>query len=94
MIFTSPHLTTSPITMKVALTWLLAAAAAVSATSIDYRSDSNGDPLAKCPGYKASNIKIGKSTLTADLTLAGKACNVYGDDLKSLTLEVEYETGR
>lgn len=94
MIFTSPHFTTNRITMKVALSWLLAAAAAVSATSIEYRTTSNGDPLAKCPGYKASNIKTGKSTLTADLTLAGKACNVYGDDLKSLTLEVEYETGK
>lgn len=80
--------------MAIVLTWLLVAVAAVSATSIDLRSASNGDPLAKCPGYKASNIKTGKSTLTADLKLAGKACNVYGDDLQSLTLEVEYESGR
>jgi alpha-glucosidase len=80
--------------MTVVLKWLLVAAAAVSATSIDYRSNSHGDPLAKCPGYKASNVKVGKSSLTADLKLAGKACNVYGDDLKSLTLEVEYESGR
>ncbi|OBT67344.1 hypothetical protein VE03_03012 [Pseudogymnoascus sp. 23342-1-I1] len=79
--------------MKVALSWALAAAAAVSATSIDYRTTSNGgDPLAKCPGYKASNIKTSKSTLTADLKLAGNACNVYGTDLKNLVLEVEYET--
>ncbi|KFY80117.1 hypothetical protein V499_01006 [Pseudogymnoascus sp. VKM F-103] len=79
--------------MKVALSWVLAAAAAVSATtSIEYRTTSNGDPLAKCPGYKASNVKVGKSSITADLTLAGKACNVYGDDLKSLTLEVEYQS--
>ncbi|KFY48908.1 hypothetical protein V495_00923 [Pseudogymnoascus sp. VKM F-4514 (FW-929)] len=78
--------------MTVILKWLLVAAAAVSATSIDYRSNSHGDPLAKCPGYKASNVKVGKSSLTADLKLAGKACNVYGDDLKSLTLEVEYES--
>lgn len=80
--------------MAIVLTWLLVAVAAVSATSVDLRSASNGDPLAKCPGYKASNIKTGKSTLTADLKLAGKACNVYGDDLQSLTLEVEYESGR
>jgi alpha-glucosidase len=80
--------------MTVVLTWLLVAAAAVSATSIDLRSASNGDPLAQCPGYKASNIKTGKSTLTADLKLAGKACNAYGTDLTSLTLEVEYESGK
>jgi hypothetical protein len=85
---------TNPITMTVVLTWLLVAVAAVSATSIDLRSASNGDPLSKCPGYKASNIKTGQSTLTADLKLAGEACNVYGDDLTSLTLEVEYESGR
>lgn len=96
MIFTSPHsLTTIPITMKVALSLVLAAAAAVSATtSIEYRTTSNGDPLASCPGYKASNVKVGKSGLTADLSLAGKACNAYGDDLKSLTLEVEYQSGK
>lgn len=90
MLLTSPTL----FTMTVMLKWLLVAATAVSATSIDLRSASSSDPLAKCPGYKASNIKTGKSTLTADLKLAGKACNVYGDDLTSLTLEVEYESGR
>ncbi|KFY10290.1 hypothetical protein V491_07732 [Pseudogymnoascus sp. VKM F-3775] len=79
--------------MKVALPLVLAAAAAVSATSIEYRTTSNGgDPLAKCPGYKASNVKTGKSSLTADLKLAGKACNAYGTDLESLTLEVEYQS--
>lgn len=94
------HLSSPPhhpqsLTMKVALPLVLAAAAAVSATSIEYRTTSNGgDPLANCPGYKASNVKTGKSSLTADLKLAGKACNVYGDDLTSLTLEVEYQSGK
>lgn len=46
-----------------------------------------------CPGYKASNVKTSSSGLTADLTLAGKACNVYGNDIKDLTLTVEYQTG-
>ncbi|KOS19918.1 putative alpha/beta-glucosidase [Escovopsis weberi] len=49
------------------------------------------DPLAKCPGYKASNVKTSTIGLTADLTLAGAACNAYGQDLKDLTLEVTYE---
>lgn len=45
-----------------------------------------------CPGYAATNIITGDSSLTADLTLDGDACNVYGDDLKNLKLEVEYQT--
>ena len=46
-----------------------------------------------CPGYAASNVKQSGTTLTADLTLAGTACNVYGTDLKDLKLLVEYQTG-
>ncbi|KAF5004771.1 hypothetical protein FDECE_8761 [Fusarium decemcellulare] len=45
-----------------------------------------------CPGYKASNVKESDSGLTADLTLAGDACDVYGKDLKDLKLVVEYQT--
>ncbi|KAK3328533.1 glycoside hydrolase family 31 protein [Cercophora scortea] len=48
--------------------------------------------LESCPGYKASNIKTSPSGLTADLTLAGTACNVYGTDLRDLVLEVTYES--
>lgn len=48
-----------------------------------------------CPGYKATNVqKSGGSIVSADLTLAGAACNVYGTDLDNLVLQVEYETGR
>jgi alpha-glucosidase len=46
-----------------------------------------------CPGYKASNVVKGDSYLTADLQLAGTACNVYGDDIEHLKLLVEYQTG-
>ena len=31
--------------------------------------------------------------MTADLSLAGTACNAYGDDISDLTLTVEYQTG-
>lgn len=65
-----------------------AAAAAVSKR--DYPSDA---PLTACPGYKASNVQTTSSGLTADLTLAGEACDVYGTDLTDLTLEVSYDTG-
>ena len=55
---------------------------------------SDGDnALAKCPGYKASNVKTSAHGLTARLSLAGEACNVYGEDLKNLILEVTYESG-
>jgi alpha-glucosidase len=49
--------------------------------------------LQACPGYEVSNVRTTSSGLTADLTLAGAACNAYGDDLESLRLEVTYETG-
>lgn len=49
--------------------------------------------LDACPGYKAGNVQSDGATLTADLSLAGKACNVFGTDIQQLKLEVTYETG-
>jgi alpha-glucosidase len=49
---------------------------------------------ADCPGYEASNIVKTDSSLTADLTLAGAACNAYSEDLTNLKLVVEYQTGK
>jgi hypothetical protein len=46
-----------------------------------------------CPGYTASNVVSTDSSLTADLTLAGDACNAYSEDIKDLKLLVEYQTG-
>ena len=46
-----------------------------------------------CPGYNATNISNTKNGFKADLVLAGPACNVYGPDLKKLSLSVTYETG-
>jgi alpha-glucosidase len=45
-----------------------------------------------CPGYTAFNVVKTDSSLTADLTLAGTACNAYGKDLDALKLLVEYQT--
>jgi alpha-glucosidase len=71
--------------------WLLSGlSSAASLIPRDYPSDS---PLTSCPGYKASNVKTSATGLTADLQLAGKACNAYGTDLDNLILEVTYETG-
>lgn len=50
--------------------------------------------VADCPGYEASNVVKSDSSITADLKLAGTACNVYGDDLKNLKLVVEYQTSK
>lgn len=83
--------------MAVLLSWcvLAVAAASVAANSVaSQHGHGSSDPLAKCPGYKASHVKTSSSGLTAELTLAGPACNVYGTDLKDLRLEVVYETGK
>jgi hypothetical protein len=45
------------------------------------------------PGYNATNVKTNGATLTASLVLAGTPCNVFGDDIKVLTLTVVYESG-
>ncbi|RFU25375.1 hypothetical protein B7463_g10963, partial [Scytalidium lignicola] len=45
-----------------------------------------------CPGYSASNIVQTPHGLTASLTLAGQACNVYGTDVETLNLTVEYQS--
>jgi len=45
-----------------------------------------------CPGYTASNVTRTQFGLTADLSLAGSACNVYGTDVEDLILTVEYQS--
>jgi alpha-glucosidase len=45
-----------------------------------------------CPGYIASNVIRTTHGLTADLRLAGSACNVYGTDVEALNLTVEYQS--
>ncbi|KAL8779443.1 MAG: hypothetical protein Q9194_001451 [Teloschistes cf. exilis] len=45
-----------------------------------------------CPGYTATNVKRTDYGLTASLNLAGSACNVYGTDIESLNLTVEYQS--
>lgn len=50
------------------------------------------DAQTVCPGYAGSNVVRTGSGLTATLTLAGKACNVYGTDIETLNLTVEYQS--
>jgi alpha-glucosidase len=61
--------------------WASLAASATAATVDD------------CPGYTLSNLVQSQSSWTADLTLSGDACNVYGEDINDLKLLVEYQTG-
>ncbi|KAK2755518.1 hypothetical protein FQN54_006458 [Arachnomyces sp. PD_36] len=63
--------------------WLGTAFGAASAFAQD---------IGSCPGYAASNVKQSDKKITADLTLDGEPCNVYGDDIKDLKLLVEYQT--
>lgn len=48
---------------------------------------------ADCPGYEASNVKQTDNSVTADLTLIGSECNIFGKDLKDLKFVAEYQTG-
>ena len=65
----------------------------VGANLIPYVQDPAAvDPQDVCPGYKASSVKETDKGLTAVLTLAGKPCNVYGNDVEVLNLKVEYQS--
>ena len=45
-----------------------------------------------CPGYTGSNVVRTPYGLNATLNLAGPACNVYGTDIDTLNLTVEYQS--
>lgn len=46
----------------------------------------------KCPGYKATNIERDLKGVKADLTIAGLNCQAFGNDIRELVLEVQYQT--
>lgn len=50
------------------------------------------DAQSVCPGYSASNVVRTISGLSATLKLAGTACNLYGTDIDTLNLTVEYQS--
>jgi alpha-glucosidase len=50
------------------------------------------NPQDVCPGYTATNVVRTAYGLTADLALAGAACNLYGTDVDALRLTVEYQS--
>ena len=49
------------------------------------------NPQAVCPGYIASNVQETSGGFTAHLDIAGRPCNVYGNDVENLTLTVQYQ---
>ena len=46
----------------------------------------------RCPGYELQSLIETDAGLTAHLRLAGPACNAFGTDVDSLTVQVTYET--
>ena len=68
-------------------------AADVGATLIPNIQDPQAvDAQDVCPGYTATNVVRNDLGFTATLTLAGPACNVYGNDIDTLNLTVEYQS--
>ncbi len=51
-------------------------------------------PLTPLPitGYTLSSLQETDTGLTAQLNLAGDACNAFGHDVANLTLQVTYDT--
>lgn len=79
-------------TMGLALTALVGLA--ILTTYSTAQSGTTVDPmiLDACPGYEATNVTTSANSLTANLVLAGEGCNVFGEDVERLSLQVTYET--
>ncbi|EMD34263.1 glycoside hydrolase family 31 protein [Gelatoporia subvermispora B] len=60
--------------------------AIASSTAVDQAT------LNACPGYELHNVKTQGLTLLADLSIRGKACDLFGPDVEELLLNVTYET--
>lgn len=80
--------------------WVSALSLTLPFTTLAQDEEGSGDTgddlytkdLSSCPGYVATNQRGSDSAFIVDLSLAGEACNVFGDDLHDLRLEVEYQT--
>ncbi|KAK5937080.1 hypothetical protein PMZ80_010620 [Knufia obscura] len=49
------------------------------------------DAQSVCPGYLATQVDFNNCGFTAQLSLLGEACNVYGTDIQDLVLTVEHQ---
>ena len=63
-------------------------------TLIQWKQPGKLKTVDDCPGYTASNIRKSDVGITADLKLAGAACDIYGNDLVKLKFEASYQTGK
>lgn len=77
----------------IALTGAVLAATVSGRAVVVRQSNATADGASSCPGYSASNVQTTGTGLTADLALAGPACNSYGEDIQNLKLTVNYDTG-
>ena len=59
---------------------------------LSFAISAHASALSSCPGYSASNVETSATGLTADLHLAGAACDAYGRDLDGLKLAVAVES--
>ena len=81
----------SPVTFSPQFT--VPAGADVGATLIPAINDPEAkDSQASCPGYKGSDVVNNELGFEATLTLAADACNVYGNDVETLNLSVQYQS--
>ncbi len=53
---------------------------------------STGILIISTSGYTLDSLKETETGLTAQLNLAGDACNAFGNDIANLTIQVTYET--
>ncbi|KAK0099335.1 hypothetical protein ONS96_008563 [Cadophora gregata f. sp. sojae] len=74
------------------VTGLVLASSVSGAAVSTSRRQAEGATRESCPGYVASDVQQTGTGLTANLNLAGEACNVYGTDVPELKLIVNYDT--
>ncbi|KAI5118349.1 hypothetical protein M0805_009152 [Coniferiporia weirii] len=72
-------------TVKDSVHSTLTEAASLDATSYSLN-------VSSCPGYTLGSLQNTAAGLTAQLSLAGPACNAFSSDIANLTIEVTYET--
>ena len=72
---------------------LLAGSALVAAASARAIAPRQTNDTCVSSGYSASNVQQSGTGLSADLSLAGPACNSYGKDIENLRLTVSFDTG-
>ena len=89
----SPVATVSGIVSTFRPIFTVPAAADEGATLIPNIYDPQAvDAQTVCPGYTASGVVRSPYGFSATLSLAGPACNVYGTDIETLNLTVEYQS--